>query len=162
MTGCAKSDVEKHLAAKRVHDAWMARAIIAYNEEQKKTPVKSRRGLCTICKEFEDLYFSQTGKTLKLSHMTLKHLAAGGMTREKANANWRWLTDSEEDIVIDFISEMADRRFPLSHRRLKEHVDSICKSHLGSLSSERCWGELDLPVFSKKFGTDQNFALLTT
>ena len=131
MPGRAKSDVEKHLAAKRIHDAWMAQAVTAYHKEQKKTPKKSRRGLRTICKEFEDLYFSQTGKTIKLCHMTLKRLAEGGKTREKANANRRWLTDSEEDVVIDFISEMADRGFPLSHRRLKEHVDTICKARLG-------------------------------
>jgi hypothetical protein len=132
MPGRAKSDVEKHLAAKRIHDAWMARAITAYREEQKKKPVKSRRGLRTICAEFEALYFSETGKTLKLCHMTLKRLAAGGMTREQANADRRWLTKSEEDIVIGFISEMADRGFPLSHRRLKEHVDIICKARLGN------------------------------
>jgi hypothetical protein len=29
MAGRAKSDIDKHLAAKRIHDAWMARAIIA-------------------------------------------------------------------------------------------------------------------------------------
>jgi hypothetical protein len=79
-------------------------------------PVKSRRGLRTICAEFQGLYFSETGKSIKLCHMTLKRLAAGGMTREKANTNRRWLTDPEEDIVIDFIVEMADRGFPLSHR----------------------------------------------
>jgi hypothetical protein len=135
MPGRAKSDVEKHLATKHLHDAWMVRAVTTYREEQKKKPVKSRRGLRTICAEFETLCFSETGKSIKLCHMTLKRLAAGGMTREKANSNWRWLsrlTDSEEDIVIDFISEMADRGFPLSHRRLKEHVDTICKARLGN------------------------------
>jgi hypothetical protein len=119
----------------------MARAIPAYHEEQKKKPVKSCRGLHTICGEFETLYFSDTGKSLKLCHMTLKCLAAGGMTREKANVNLRWLTDSEEDIVIDFISEMANCRFPLSHKRLKEHVDTICKARLGSTFPAKGVGE---------------------
>jgi hypothetical protein len=141
MPGRAKSEVEKHLAAKRIHDAWMARAVTAYHEEQKKRSVKSRRGLRAICKDFEVLYFSETGKILKLCHMTLKRLAAGGMTREKANANRRWLTDGEEDIVIDFISEMADRGFPLSHKRLKEHVDTICKARLGDAFPAKGVGE---------------------
>ena len=30
--------------------------------------------------------------------------------------------------MIEFIAEMADRGFPLSHARLKEHVDSICRA----------------------------------
>lgn len=141
MPGRAKSEVEKHLAAKRIHDAWMARAVTAYHEEQKKRSVKSRRGLRAICKDFEVLYFSETGKILKLCHMTLKRLAAGGMTREKANANRRWLTDGEEDVVIDFISEMADRGFPLSHKRLKEQVDTICKARLGDAFPAKGVGE---------------------
>jgi len=33
--------------------------------------------------------------------------------------------------VIAFITEIADRGFPLSHAWLKEHVDSICKARLG-------------------------------
>ena len=37
---------------------------------------------------------------------------------------------SEVDIVITFIGEIGDWGFPLSHRRLKEHVDSICQAHL--------------------------------
>ena len=33
--------------------------------------------------------------------------------------------------MIAFIAEIADRGFPLSQAWLKEHVDSICKAHLG-------------------------------
>ena len=33
--------------------------------------------------------------------------------------------------MIAFIAEMANRGFPLSHAQLKEHIDSICKAHLG-------------------------------
>ena len=119
----------------------MVQAVTAYHEEQKKKPVKSRHGLRTICVEFKALCFSETGKTLKLCHMTLKRLSAGGMTREKANTNRRWLMDSKEEIVIDFIGEMADRGFPLSHRRLKEHVDIICKPHLGNTFPAKGVGE---------------------
>jgi len=32
--------------------------------------------------------------------------------------------------MIAFIAKMADRGCPLSHARLKEHVDSICKARL--------------------------------
>lgn len=134
MAGRAKSNVEKHLAAKRLHDAWMARAVSAYRLEQKKKYSKSspRKGLRQICIELQDSCFVETGNQVKLSHMTLKRLVAGGNTRQQANIDRRWLSDGEEDIVIAFLAEMGDRGFPLSHARLKEHVDSICKARLGN------------------------------
>lgn len=132
MVGRAKSTVEKHLAAKRFHDAWMARAIEAYRLEKKKKYSKSspRRGLRYICTELQDICFVETGNHVKLCHMTLKRLVDGGKTRQQINAERRWLSEGEEDIVIEFIAEMADRGFPLSHARLKEHVDSICRARL--------------------------------
>ena len=75
--------------------------------------------------------FFSTENQIKLSHATLKRHVDGGMTRERANAARSWLTDSEADIIIDFINEMAHRGFPLSHMQLKEHVDDICSARLG-------------------------------
>jgi hypothetical protein len=107
----AKSNLKKHLAAKRVHDAWMIQAISAYHLEQgrkcsKPTPCW---GLCHICIELQDTCFMETGNYVKLSHMTLKHLVGGGKTHQQANVNQRWLDDGEENIVIAFIVEMADQ-----------------------------------------------------
>ncbi|EDR04558.1 uncharacterized protein LACBIDRAFT_304343 [Laccaria bicolor S238N-H82] len=34
-------------------------------------------------------------------------------------------------MVIDYAIEVASCGFPLSHRRLKDHVDSICHARLG-------------------------------
>ncbi|KAF9501087.1 hypothetical protein BDN71DRAFT_1380512 [Pleurotus eryngii] len=34
-------------------------------------------------------------------------------------------------MVIKFTVEMANRGFPLTHRRLKKHVDEICRAKLG-------------------------------
>ena len=131
MPGRAKSDVAKRHTAREIHDTLMARALAAYKSDQKK-PIKSRCGYRKICIEFEAIHFAETGKHIKLCHMTLKRLSDGGMTRERANAERTWLLDSEVDIVIDFIVEMAHRGFPLSHKRLKEHVDSICSARLGA------------------------------
>ena len=41
MAGRAKFDLTKHLAAKRLHDAWMLQAISAYRLEQAKKASKS-------------------------------------------------------------------------------------------------------------------------
>ncbi|KDR70645.1 hypothetical protein GALMADRAFT_75839, partial [Galerina marginata CBS 339.88] len=35
-------------------------------------------------------------------------------------------------IVINFVAEMADQGFPLSHAQPKEHIDSICLARLGA------------------------------
>ncbi|KIN94803.1 hypothetical protein M404DRAFT_85150, partial [Pisolithus tinctorius Marx 270] len=35
-------------------------------------------------------------------------------------------------IVINYIQEMGNHGFPLSHHQLKNHVDKICQAHLGS------------------------------
>jgi hypothetical protein len=51
MPGRAKSDVAKRHAARAIHDALMARALVAYKSDQKK-PVKSRRGYRKICIDF--------------------------------------------------------------------------------------------------------------
>jgi hypothetical protein len=150
MVGRAKSDVDKANAAKRIYNTLMAQAIDAYKSEQKK-PIKSRRGLHTICTEISALHFSETGKVIKLSHMTLKRLVDGGLSREKANEHRSWLLPAEVDVVIDFIIEMAQRGFPLSHRRLKEHVDTICEARLGNEFPESGVGINWTYRFSKKY-----------
>jgi hypothetical protein len=55
----------------------------------------------------------------------------------ESHAYRAWLTDAETDVVINFIIEMGDRGFPLSHRRLKEHVDMLCRSRLGDAFPEK-------------------------
>lgn len=130
MVGRAKSDIDRANAAKNTYNTLMSQAIAAYNAEQKK-PKKTRCGLRTICTNISADHFSKTGNIVKLSHMTLKRLADGGLSREKANEARSWLLPAEVDVVIDFIIEMAHRGFPLSHRRLKEHVDIVCRARLG-------------------------------
>ena len=122
---------EKATIDKREHDALMARAVLAYRTELKKPDHRSRRGLRTICKDFEKLYYDEKGIRIHLSFSTLNRLVDGGKTREQANAIRRWLTDIEERIVVDFLIEMAVQGWPVSHRRLKEHVDLIAAARLG-------------------------------
>ena len=167
MAGRAKSDVDKAYARKRVYEALMVRAVAAYKADQKK-PKKDRRGYRKICLDFESLQFEETGKYInailndiqlvfltgnhiKLSYTTLKRHVAGGMSRERASADRSWLTDSEVDIVIDFINEMVHRGFPLSHAWLKEHVDDICSARLGASFPIKGVGENWTYRFSKKY-----------
>ena len=82
MAGQAKSNLKKHLSAKRLHDAWMAWSVSAYCLEQGKMHSKSSPcwGLHHICIELQETCFMETGNHVKLSHMMLKHLVGGGKT----------------------------------------------------------------------------------
>ena len=131
MPGRAKSIEDKRRTARQVYDTLMLKAVTAYKKEAKK-PAKSRSGLRKICLEIEALHFSETGSVVRLSTSTLLRLVKGGKTCEEALEERAWLNIGESDIVIDFIIEMAHRGFPLSHQRLKEHVDLICRARHGS------------------------------
>jgi hypothetical protein len=133
MPGRAKSDTKKAQLAQKAHDDLMAQAVAAYCTELKKPLGLKKWGARTICKDFESLNKHATGKDIKLSYSTLMRLAGGGKTRAQSNAEGCWLSDAEVDVVITFIGEIGNRGFPLSHRRLKEHVDSICRARLGDL-----------------------------
>jgi hypothetical protein len=132
MVGRAKSETKKRQLAQEEHDSLMARAVIAYKIELTKRPGIRRRGARVVCKDFENLYLGETGKIIKLSFSTLTRLAAGGRTQAESNADRSWLTDGETKVVLDYTIEQGARGFGLSHRRLKEHVDSICRARLGS------------------------------
>ncbi|KAF5348174.1 hypothetical protein D9756_010739 [Leucocoprinus leucothites] len=49
-----------------------------------------------------------------------------------SNAERRWLSDEEEEVVIHYTQELAKMGFGLDHRCLKEHVDEICRTQYGS------------------------------
>lgn len=132
MPGITKSDAKKKLLAREAHNGIMARAISAYQTELRKPRWKPHKSARTICKDFETLYLQETGKLVHLSHSTLTRLASGGRSRAEADARKSWLTQEEIDVVSDYIIETANRGFPLSHRRLKEHVNEICRARLGS------------------------------
>ena len=99
-----------------------------HEQETKKKP----RGVQKICREVEAECFHETRKQIKLSKTTFLARFNGRESICDFNAHTkRWLTPSEEDAVVEFTIDTAQRGFPLSHKRLKEHVDAICKAKLG-------------------------------
>ncbi|KZP02061.1 hypothetical protein FIBSPDRAFT_713162, partial [Athelia psychrophila] len=84
-----------------------------------------------ICKEVARDWKSETGQDVKLSYLTLRSHVQGGKSLSDFNAEKRLLEKEEEEVVIGFSQEMGKRGFPLSHRRLKEHVDEIMRERLG-------------------------------
>jgi len=131
MVGRSKSDTKKIQDRREVKDALMAQAVALYLEELKQPVREKRKGLRTVCKEIEQAHLKEKGNYVKLDQTTLSRLAAGGKTKSQSNASKGWLLESEVDVVINFIIECASRGFPLSHRRLREHVNSILHARLG-------------------------------
>ena len=128
MPGRAKSDTKKAQIARDAYEDLKARAIRAYSAELKKT---NGKGAQTVAQDFVNLYKLETGKDIKLNYNTLIRGANGGRSRAEANAARSWLTEEETGIVIEYIGELGNRGFPLSHRRLREHVNEILRTRLG-------------------------------
>ncbi|RPD67635.1 hypothetical protein L226DRAFT_445447, partial [Lentinus tigrinus ALCF2SS1-7] len=84
-----------------------------------------------ICQEVQEECFSKTQKHVKLACNTVLARANGRQSIRTFNTEKRWLSVAEEDAVVDFVIDTAQHGFPLSHRRLKEHVDTILRGRLG-------------------------------
>ena len=48
------------------------------------------------------------------------------------NATKSWLLKGEVEKVIEYALTTVEQGFPLSHRRLKDHLDDICHARLGN------------------------------
>jgi hypothetical protein len=133
MVGRAKSDTKKAQKARAASDTWMERAVDLYHDEQARilAPKECRKGLRQICKVVEQEYYAQYKRTTSISHATLGRLVKGGQTRSESNAAKGYLLDEEVETVINYALEVASRGFPLTHHRLKECVDEICRARLG-------------------------------
>ncbi|KAJ7612437.1 hypothetical protein DFH06DRAFT_936683, partial [Mycena polygramma] len=118
----------------RAHkDEWMDRAVDRYHEEQARilAPKERRKGVRQICQMVEQEYKDETGKSISLSRSTVNRLVNGGATQSASNAAKSWLLEEEVETVICYAIEVASRGFPLTHRRLKDCVDDICRGRLG-------------------------------
>ncbi|KAI5821634.1 hypothetical protein K523DRAFT_224152, partial [Schizophyllum commune Tattone D] len=67
-----------------------------------------------------------------LNHQTILNYHEGKPSRAMANAFAKvWLNPDEVEVVLEAIIEFGFRKFPLSHKRLKEHVDEILREKFG-------------------------------
>ena len=110
----------------------MSKAVSAYRAESVKKLGIKHHGLWTIAKDFKQMNFEATGNYIKLSHATLACLAAGRRSLAEMNAAKSWLSKEETKQVLAYIEEIGNQGFPLSHRRLQEHVDEICHARLSN------------------------------
>lgn len=132
MVRYAESDEKKKQRASEAKAELQKRAVEAYKEElARKALGLESVGAKAVCERFTALYMAETGKTIKLNHTTIINHAKGKPTRAESKAPTKsWLTPGETDAVLAYIVEVANQGFPLSHRRLKEHVDEILRERL--------------------------------
>ena len=138
MVGRADSARDKKRAIFDLKEKWMERAVEVYWDETQKDTSKSME---KICRQAEEECLQATGKVVKLSSSTLDRHAKGGRSQRQAHEEQRWLNDSEVELVIQDIIAYGERGFPLSHRRIKEHVDLICQARYGDQFPETGLGK---------------------
>ena len=109
----------------------MAQAVALYQAEKAKATGGKPASLRAVCKTVSDDYYSRTQIRVHLDHNTLARLSNGGRSLTETNGKKSWLTNEEQDIVVQFIIELARRGFPLSPKRLREHTEHILKARLG-------------------------------
>ena len=67
----------------------------------------------------------------RVSSETLLRLYQGEQSMSQFNGTKKQLTDLEEQIIVDFALQSADRGFPPTHRFLECQVNAILESRLG-------------------------------
>ncbi len=126
----ALSKTKKKQINSELQHEWINISTERYRQDQ-ELPKKNRKGLKTICAEAEAECYAKTRTEVRIASSTVWDRARGKQSIRDFNAGKRWLENAEEEAVVEFAVHTALRGFPLNHRRLKEHVDQICRARLG-------------------------------
>lgn len=137
----ALSDEKKKQNYEDLREKYMLEAIDATRAEQNKDPGEKKKSLRAICEDMEKKCLREKKKAINLDHNTLSRRVKGERSIREANQDKAWLTPQETEEVIEYAISLANRGFPLSHRRLKEHVDEICRAHYGAAFPEKGVGK---------------------
>ncbi|KAF5393164.1 hypothetical protein D9757_001173 [Collybiopsis confluens] len=138
MTNKAKSQAYHRNVAHKTMNELQEEAAQWYKDEQSRQLQNGerRKGLRKICEEVSDMHFALMGEQIKLSHVTLKAYVQGRRTQAEYMESKQWLEPEEEEVVVKYAVEMAERGFPLSPKRIREHALQILQKRLGSLAPE--------------------------
>jgi hypothetical protein len=121
--------MKKRLASHEREKA-IAHAMEAYKAELQK-PEKERKPLKTICCEAAEEW-REKGISVTVSADTVRRRLTGGRSHTEFNAEKNaWLAPEEEMKVVEYCLALAKRGFPLNHKQLKFHVDSLLQARLG-------------------------------
>jgi len=129
----AKSQELRNQINRKESDDLKAHAAKIYAAEQQRllAPGEKKKSSRQICQDASDAHFAATGRRIPLSFNTVVRHAKGGINLTQSNGKKSWLTEEEHETMVQFAIEMAQRGFPLSPRRLKEHSEAILQHRLG-------------------------------
>jgi Tc5 transposase DNA-binding domain len=157
MVGRPLSETKKNQITHEAQQAFGARAVKAYKEELEKPEGEKCKGSWTVVHDFVHLYKQETGLDIKIDYNILIWQTKGVRTKAQTNGAKCWLTEGEQGVVIVYIVECGQRGFPLSHCRLKEHVNEILRIRIGNRFSEggvgKKWSDRFIEKYSKKLKT---------
>jgi hypothetical protein len=155
MTGRPKSQTKKTQIVSEHQEEAIADAVKIYQEDQQK-PENERKSLRTICREVEGRWRKKAGyAAVSVSRDTVRRRLKGGRSCHQFNMeNNAWLTVEEEEQMVTFCLDLAARGFPLNHRSLKLHVDSVLCGRLGSTFPETGVGKNWIDRFLERHSSD--------
>ncbi|KAJ3893632.1 hypothetical protein GG344DRAFT_9807, partial [Lentinula edodes] len=115
MVNKAKSQALRTQIAPEVKGKLEKEALQQYREEQGRELAVGERqkGARKIC-EVSNSHFAATGKWVYLSYGTIINHANGGQLISNFNKSKRLLHPEEEEVIVKYAVEMAERGFPLS------------------------------------------------
>jgi hypothetical protein len=129
----AKSqELKKQINRKEVDDLKAYATKIYITEQQRPLAIgEKKKSSRQICRDVSDAHFASTGRRTMLHHNTLARHGKGGVTLTESNGKKCWLTAEEQEKIVQFAIEMAQRGFPLSPKKLKDHAEAVLRHRLG-------------------------------
>ncbi len=133
MPGRAKSNTKRSQIQGELTEKWLKIAAEAYQTEQTREllPMERRKGYGAICKEAIENCWKETHQHIHLDRCTLRRIVKGGRTIREFNAGKRRLLPEEEEVILKYAINLAERGFPCSQRRLREHINGILEARKG-------------------------------
>jgi len=113
MAGRALSRYVKVCKSCRADNKRMQEAVGEYQREQAKPDGVKRKGLRPIVTKHH------------VDYTTLSRIAKGKRTMSAYHASRKKLTDQEERVIVNFITESADRGLPLNRARIEATANQI-------------------------------------
>ena len=129
MPGRAKATTLKSREATAAKERLILEAVRLYRESHAAGSVKEL-GYRSASKHVEEQNYAQTGKFIAVDHNTVRnrHLE---LTQSHYDAHFSGsalMTREQEEELVSYVIEVADRGFPLTHKRLRECADKILRT----------------------------------
>jgi len=129
MPGRAKSNTRKSRELSDVKELLIIEAVRLY-EKSNTSDLTTKLGYRSATKHVEQLNYERTKKWVSLDHNTVRnrHLEITKSLRNGHYSSQSLLTHAEEEELVSYAIEVANRGFPLTHRRLQECANRLIQT----------------------------------